>query len=48
MDIRVPIELFGNLDIVIKYQNIKLICEICRYMKWNKVVERELIKELVV
>jgi len=48
MDIRIPIELFNNLDIVIKYQNINLICDICKYMKWNKYVERELIKELVV
>jgi hypothetical protein len=48
MELRVPIELYSNLEMDIKYQNINLICVICRYMKWNKDIENELIKELVI
>ena len=43
-DIKIPIEVLNNLDIVIKYQNIRLLSQICDYMKWNKDLVKKLIK----
>ena len=39
MDLRLPIDLNNNLDIIIKYQNINLVKDICKYMGWNKSIE---------
>lgn len=47
MDLRIPINIKERIDIIVKYQNINLIKEICNYMGWNKDVESKLIKELV-
>ena len=35
MELSIPTSLLSNLDIVIKYQNIQLIREICAWKKWN-------------
>jgi hypothetical protein len=44
MELAIPTSLLSNLDIVIKYQNIQLIKEICAWKKWNA---DELINEFV-
>lgn len=44
MELAIPTSLLSNLDIVIKYQNIQLIKEICAWKKWNA---DELITEFV-
>ena len=47
MDLRIPVNLKDNLDIIIKFQNINLVKEICKYMKWNKMIEEQIIKDLI-
>ncbi len=47
MDLRVPINFKDNLDVIIKYQNINLIKDICKYMGWNKTIEDNIIKNIV-
>lgn len=44
MELAIPTSLLSNLDVVIKYQNIQLIKEICAWKKWNA---DELINEFV-
>ena len=48
MDLRLPIDLNNNLDIIIKYQNINLVKDICKYMGWNKNIEDDIIKNLII
>ena len=33
MDVKIPKTFLDNLNIVVKYQNIRLISDICKYMK---------------
>lgn len=35
MELAIPTSLLSNLNVVIKYQNIQLIKEICAWKKWN-------------
>ena len=44
MELAIPSSLLSNLDIVIRYQNIQLIKEICAWKKWNT---EELIEEFI-
>jgi hypothetical protein len=47
MDVKIPKTFLDNLNIVVKYQNIRLISDICKYMKWNNSIKNMLIKDLV-
>lgn len=47
MDIQVPKPFLDNIELIIQYQNIRLISDICNYMKWNTQIKNMLIKKLV-
>lgn len=47
MDIKIQLEFLDNLDTIVKYQNINLIKELCKYMKWNTDIENDLICKFI-
>ena len=45
MEIAIPQSLLNNLDVVIKYQNMQLIREICKWKNWDA---EEMIQTLII
>ena len=45
MEIAIPQSLLNNLDVVIKYQNIQLIREVCKWKNWDA---EEMIQTLII
>lgn len=47
MDLRIDKKILDNIEIIIKYQNIRLVTDICNYMKWNETIKQKIIKILI-
>jgi len=47
MEAKISTTFLENLDNIVQYQNIRLISDICTYMKWSNTIKNKLIKELI-